>query len=281
MILVVGASGLVGSELCRQAGADAVGAARNIDGMATDAVDLLDRASIDAALVRHAPSTVAVCSAWPYVDGCESDPVRSHRDNVETVENLIAATAGTKTRILFFSTDHVFDGKKPGRCVESDPVHPLSVYARHKREVEERLLARGLSLICRTAWVFGIEARRKNFVYRVIGHARDRSELKVPSGQSGCPTWTGWLCESALELLREGTEGIVHLTGEQEFTKAQWATQIVESLGLTGLKLTETEWSLSGQIAPRPDRVALSSERHPFKQGPVDQILRALPLLHG
>lgn len=270
-LLVVGASGLVGAELVRQSGA--VGAARHLEGAATLVVDLLDPATIDAALKQVAPDVVAICSAWPYVDGCESDPARSHRDNVQTVQNLAAAT---NCKLLFFSTDHVFDGRKPGKYVESDTVNPLSVYAKHKREVEELLLTRGRSLICRTAWVFGVEARKKNFVYRVIAHARDGTELKVPSGQSGCPTWTGWLCESALALLGQGTEGVVHLTGEREFTKAQWATQIVASLGLPALKLTETDWRLAGQVAPRPDRVALASERHPFRQPDVGGILKAL-----
>src|SRR4051812_7362083 len=105
-LLVVGASGLVGSELCRRGGFEGGGAARKVEGAATVVLALLDRGSIDAALSRSAPQTVAVCSAWPYVDGCEKEPERSHRENVETVANLVAATAGSKTGILFFSTDH-------------------------------------------------------------------------------------------------------------------------------------------------------------------------------
>ncbi len=275
---VVGASGLVGSELGRRASptATVLGSARKVEGAATRVVDLLDRAAIELALKDFAPEAIAICSAWPYVDGCESDPARSHRDNVSTVQNLVAATAGSRARLLFFSTDHVFDGKKDGRYVESDAVHPLSVYAKHKREVEVLLLERGRSLICRTAWVFGLEARKKNFVYRVLSHARDGTELKVPSGQSGCPTWTGWLCEAALTLLGQDMEGVVHLTGEREFTKAQWATLIVQALQLPALKLTETDWRLAGQVAPRPDRVALTSERHAFRQPEVEGILKAL-----
>lgn len=271
-LLVVGASGLVGSELVRQSGG--IGAARNREGAATLKVDLLDRASIDSALREAQPDTIAICSAWPYVDGCEQDPLRSHRDNVETVENL--AAAAPRAKLVFFSTDHVFDGRKAGRYVESDAVNPLSVYAKHKRETEELLLKRGNALICRTAWVFGVEARKKNFVYRVLTHAKDGTELKVPTGQSGCPTWTGWLCESTLKLLADGVEGVVHLTGEREFTKAQWARQIVDALGLPPFPLTETDWRLSGQVAPRPDRVALASERHPYRQPDVAGILKTL-----
>ncbi len=275
-LLVVGASGLVGSELHRQGGPGTIGAARHVDGAATAAMDLLDRASIDRVLQSHSPDVIALCSAWPYVDGCESDPARSHRDNVETVQNMIAATRGSAAKLIFYSTDHVFDGRKDGPYVESDPVNPLSVYARHKLETERLLLERGNSLVCRTAWVFGVEARRKNFVYRVVGHVKDGTELKVPSGQSGCPTWTHWLCASTLTLLRRGLDGVVHLTGNRETTKAQWARLIVESLGLPALKLTETDWRLAGQVAPRPDRVAVTSERHELRQADPGEILKAL-----
>ena len=116
----------------------------------------------------------------------------------------VTATAASPAKLVFFSSDHVFDGKKSGKYVESDAVNPLSVYAKHKREVEELLLRRGHTLICRTAWVFGAEARKKNFVYRVRSHALEGTELKVPSVQSVCPTWTGWLCESTLKLLGDG-----------------------------------------------------------------------------
>jgi dTDP-4-dehydrorhamnose reductase len=276
-LLVLGASGLVGSELCRRAGGEAtvLGAARHVEGAATRVIDLADPASVVEGLKHFEPDAVAICSAWPHVDGCESDPARSHRENVQTVQNLVDATAGSRTRLLFFSTDHVFDGKKQGRYVESDPVNPLSVYAKHKREVEELLLTRGHSLICRTAWVFGVEARRKNFVYRVIEHARSGLELKVPSDQSGCPTWTGWLCESAWRLLADGAEGIVHLAGEGEFTKAQWAREISGSLGLPAVNVVEADWRLT-QVAPRPNRVAMASERHRLQQPDVTGILKAL-----
>src|SRR5207248_1223616 len=106
------------------------------------------------------PTHVAIASAWPHVDGCEVDPARSRRENVETVENLLSELPG-ETPVVFYSTDAVFDGESRGAYVESSPVSPRSVYARHKREIEELLLARGRALVARTAWVFGEEIRRK------------------------------------------------------------------------------------------------------------------------
>ena len=279
-LAVMGASGLVGAELMRVArtrGHVAIGAARNVRGEATHTVDLADRKSIATFLEVTRPSHVVVASAWPYVDGCESDPERSHRDNVETVTNLIAE-ASPETRIVFFSTDHVFDGKKDRPYVESDATNPLSVYAKHKLAVEELLLARGHSLITRTAWVFGEELGKKNFVYRVATSARAGETMKVPTEQSGCPTSSRWLSEATLTLLEAETDGIVHLTGSAPFTKKEWALAIVAALGLPSLNVEEVDWQKSGQIAPRPVHVALRSERHSLVQPPVRGMLATLSI---
>lgn len=277
-LLVIGASGLVGSALVRAArdrGLEAVGAARTARGDATVEVNLLDRAGIVRALAAVRPDAVAICSAWPHVDGCEADPTRSERENVGTVRNLLEALGeGSTTPVLFFSTDHVFDGAKEV-YVESDAVRPLSVYAKHKRAVEELLLSRGHALVARTAWVFGAEPRRKNFVYRVLDAAKTGETLRVPEAQGGCPTWAGWLATSALRAFCEGTQGLLHLTGERYFTKAEWARFIATSLELGPLEVREMSWSEAGQVAPRPARVALRSERLSLAHPPLADVLRA------
>ncbi|MEO8797748.1 MAG: sugar nucleotide-binding protein, partial [Polyangiaceae bacterium] len=144
-LAVIGASGLVGAELFTRAnerGVEVVGAARHVRGSATHVVDLADQKSIAAFVESVAPTHVVVGSAWPYVDGCEADPARSHRDNVETVANLLAVVRAS-TKVVFYSTDHVFDGTKDGPYVESDATNPLSIYAKHKLETERLLLTRG------------------------------------------------------------------------------------------------------------------------------------------
>jgi dTDP-4-dehydrorhamnose reductase len=279
-LAVIGASGLVGAELVRRARAQNIataGAARTVRGEATTAVDLSDRKSLAAFFENESPTHIAVAAAWPYVDGCEKDPARSHRENVETIENVIAE-AGSKIKIVFFSTDHVFDGKKATSYVESDATNPLSVYAKHKLEVEQLLGARGNSLVVRTAWVFGEELGKKNFVYRVAAAARAGELLKVPEKQSGCPTWTGWLTETTLSLLNDDANGIVHVTGNQAFSKRDWAIEIADALSLAGLRVEEASWTESGQIAPRPAHVALKSERHTYVQPPVRGLLAELSI---
>ncbi|MFL5322274.1 MAG: SDR family oxidoreductase [Myxococcaceae bacterium] len=274
-LLIIGASGLVGTELARRgrALAEILGTARNVRGEATVALDYTRPDDVQTAINRFNPTHLAIGAAWPHVDGCEQDPARSERENVQTIRT-VAELAPPDCRILFFSTDHVFDGKKPF-YVESDAVNPLSVYAKHKRVAEEVLLARGRSLIARTAWVFGPEERRKNFVYRVVDASSSKKPLMVPVRQAGCPTYAGWLADSALSLLFDGTDGIVHLAGPDCLTKAEWARTIAEALELPDVIVEERSWAESGQVAPRPERVALRSERHRLTQGPAAKILRA------
>jgi dTDP-4-dehydrorhamnose reductase len=263
-LLVVGASGLVGGELARRAraaGFDVCGVARSVRGEATRCLDLADRAALERVLDDVRPSIVAICSAYAHVDGCERDPTRSHRENVETVQNLVAATRNTDVGLIFYSSDHVFDGARE-TYVESDAVAPMSVYARHKRAVEELLLERGHSLVVRTAWVFGTDLRRKNFVYRVIDAAQGGAQLRLPVGQAGCPTFSGWLADATVALLWDAVEGVAHLSGGELLTKAEWMRLVVHTLGLPACEPIEVPWDAAGQVAPRPEKVRLRSERH-------------------
>lgn len=260
-LLVVGASGLVGSEVMRAASSwTAHGVARTVFGPATESMDLLDVSAIERVVSRVNPEVVVVASAWPWVDGCEKEPERSFRENVQTVKNLLRVV-GPSVRVAFFSTEHVFDGRAE-TYDENAKVNPLSVYAKHKRAVEELLLERGKSLIARTSYVFGAEERRKNFMYRVLDASENGTPLKVPTAQAGMPTWARWLAKSTLALLERGSDGVVHLVGPEVLTKAEWARLMARGLSLKSLEIVEVPWQESGQIAPRPERVRLVSSRH-------------------
>lgn len=302
-LLVVGASGLVGSEVMRAAsqaelklptgprvpfssspssvaessmliaapGRVTLGVARTVSGFATRAMDLLDPRAIAAVVNDFKPDGVVIASAWPHVDGCEQEPARSTRENVQTVKNLLAAL-GDSVRVAFFSTEHVFDGKA-AEYDERSKTNPLSVYAKHKRDVEELLLTRGNAMVARTSYVFGVEAKRKNFMYRVIDASEKKTPLKVPSKQAGMPTWAVWLAKSAVQLLDQGFEGIAHLTGPQVLTKGEWAALLAKGLALPDVEITEVPWQESGQIAPRPERVRLISTKHDLHHPPLLELL--------
>lgn len=275
-LLVVGASGLVGTEVMQAAqdtGHQVLGVARTVSGLATRAMDLLDPRAIEVVVNDFAPEAVVIASAWPWVDGCEQDPARSERENVQTVKNVLQVI-GHQPRVVFFSTEHVFDGHAE-RYDEGAATHPLSVYAKHKRVVEELLLARGRSLVARTSYVFGAEARRKNFMYRVIDASEQRAPLKVPTAQAGLPTWSRWLARSSLTLLGRAFDGLAHLTGPDVLTKGEWARLLATGLALPNVEIVEVPWQESGQVAPRPERVRLVSTKHDLHHPPLLELLTA------
>ena len=276
-MLVFGASGLVGSHVFAEAsrrGWRVTGAARHVDGQATEPVDLTERDSVERLISRCEPSVVVIASAFAWVDGCEKDPGRSHRENVETVEQLCDALGRANTRLVFYSTDHVFNGKKHV-YVEDDTPHPLNVYAKHKLEAEGLLLRHGHALIARTSYVFGREHRRKSFLYRVIDAAKSGQPLRVPAAQAGMPTWAGWLASATLELVEQKVDGVVHLVGPEVLTKAEWARRLAAGLGLPAVEVIETTAAEAGQLAPRPDRVHLATLRHQLRHPPLDSLLEA------
>jgi dTDP-4-dehydrorhamnose reductase len=150
------------------------------------------------------------------------------------------------------------------------------VYARDKRRVEEMLLERGRALVVRTAWLFGPELAQKNFAYTVIRGARGATPLSLPVGQSGCPTFSGWLAESTLQLLAQTMEGVVHLTGAELLTKADWARLLVSALRLPPCEIREVSWDAAGQVAPRPKSVRLRSTRHRLEHPQLRSVLTRL-----
>ncbi len=271
--LVVGASGLVGNFVHQYAGAagPCLGVARSVSGQATRAVDLGDSAQVARIVEQQKPDIVYICSAWPHVDGCEQDPQRSYRENVQTVLNLTDGVSAA-TKLVFFSSDHVFDGTQNKYQVNDIP-SPLSVYAKHKAEVEAILLQRGNALVIRTSYVFGPEARRKNFIYRVIDCCLKQTVLSVAMLQGGMPTSAPWLAQTAVQLASARTTGLVHLVGPEWLTKHDWAQRIAAGLQLSALQCVETTAANAGQVAPRPNRVFLTVSPTPTPHPPLEQVL--------
>ena len=148
-----------------------------------------------------AGGTVINCAAYTDVDGAESDPERAHAVNADGARNVAEAAE----RVIYVSTDYVFDGSKREPYVESDPIAPLSVYgaleargrAGHRRGQPEPP-HRSLVLALRTP-AAGTSSRR------CCALGRERGELRVVDDQVGCPTFTGHLAE-ALVTLAAGDE---------------------------------------------------------------------------
>jgi dTDP-4-dehydrorhamnose reductase len=211
----------------------------------------------DAAAVREAlaGATVINCAAYADVDGAESHSAAAHAVNEEGARN-VAEAAG---RVLYVSTDYVFDGSKKAPYVESDATAPIQEYGRSKLAGEHATAeANPDHLIVRSSWLFGAAGR--NFVETILDLASERDELRVVEDQVGCPTFTGHLAEALLALAAGGERGLMHVAGGGWCSWFEFARAIVKRVGVDS-QVQPCSSDEFPRPARRPAYSVLASER--------------------
>ena len=208
---------MLGQDIMRAAGGHAIALTR------AD-LDVTDAYAVGEAL---AGTTVINCAAYTDVDGAESAPERAHAVNADGARNVAKAAE----RVLYVSTDYVFDGAKREPYVESDAPGPLSVYGASKAAGERATAeANPNHLIVRASWLFGRGA--KNFVETMLALGRARNELRVVDDQLGCPTFTGHLAEPLLALAAGHERGVLHAAGGDSCSWFEFAREILKRAGI-------------------------------------------------
>jgi dTDP-4-dehydrorhamnose reductase len=182
-LLVLGAGGQVGHELCRLAWP----AGYQLAAFGRDSVDITEHDAVVAAVARERPDIVINAAAYTAVDRAESEPDAAWAGNCTGPANLAAACHGAAIPLIHLSTDYVFDGSKTAPYREDDPVKPLGIYGSSK-EAGDRAVRDALArhVILRTAWVYS--AHGHNFVKTMLRLAGERPLLRVVADQIGSPT---------------------------------------------------------------------------------------------
>jgi dTDP-4-dehydrorhamnose reductase len=236
---------MLGQDVMRAAGDGAVG-------LTHAELDVTDAAAAAEAL---AGATVINCAAYTNVDGAEEDPGTANAVNAEGARNVAEAAA----RVVYVSTDYVFDGSKPAPYVESDPVNPLSEYGRSKLAGERATLtASPQSLVVRTSWLFGAGGR--NFVTTMLRAGEERGQVRVVDDQVGCPTFTGHLADALVALAEGHGHGFLHVVGSGSCSWFEFARAIFERAGMdVDVRPCTTEEF--PRPAARPANSVLATER--------------------
>lgn len=195
------------------------------------ALDVTDPAAVEAAVGAHRPEAVIQCAAYTRVDDAERDEVAAHRVNAESTLHLARICRAVGARLVYPSTDYVFDGTATVPYRPDSPTSPLGAYGRSKLAGEAAAREAGDHLIVRTSWLYGTGG--KNFVSTIVERARQGTPLRVVDDQRGSPTWTGTLARVlALLLEREAPAGIYHAANRGETT---WYGLALEALRLSGI----------------------------------------------
>jgi dTDP-4-dehydrorhamnose reductase len=252
VVLVTGAGGQVGRALRTEIPEARFQAHADLD--VTDAAAVRD-VVVGVDLVIH-------LAAMTNVDECERDPERANAVNAAGTRNVVEAV-GDRARVIYVSTDYVFDGRKHEEYAEDDPPAPLNVYGRSKLSGEEYVRRLPQNLIVRTSWVFGVG---RNFVTTILEAARIGGPVRVVDDQRGRPTYAQDLAASLAHLVRTRTAGFLHVAGDGE--AATWADLAELALGAAGVSAaveridSETYRRRAGRlVAPRPANSVLSLER--------------------
>jgi dTDP-4-dehydrorhamnose reductase len=241
-VTIFGASGLLGQALMREWQGD------EVVGLSSRDVDLRDAERVRDAVQKTRPEWIVLSAAYTDVDGCESHQDLAFGVNRDGAVNVAAAAKGVGAKLVFLSSDYVFDGTKTSPYEIDDARNPQSVYGRSKAEAEVRLLdVLPECCIARTSWLFG--AGGKCFPDTILKLAASRPALDVVNDQRGCPTYSVDLARAIIALCRKNANGIVHVTNAGDCSWFEFAREIVTASGLS----TEVR-PISTQQMPRPAR---------------------------
>jgi dTDP-4-dehydrorhamnose reductase len=236
-VTLFGASGLLGQELVHKlsgnglSGNDPSRDDDQLSALSSKDADLRDRALVREVIRDSRPDWVILSAAYTDVDGCESNRDLAFAVNCEGAVNVAEAASEAGSRLLFLSTDYVFDGTKRSPYEITDARNPTSVYGESKARAEERLIEI-LPEVCiaRTSWLFGHGG--KCFPAAILKLASTRPELSVVNDQRGSPTFTRDLASALVELCRANARGIVHVTNSGNCTWYDIATEIMRASSL-------------------------------------------------
>lgn len=251
-ITIFGATGLLGKALMSEWTEDEVTGFGSKDG------DIRDLQVVLELVQRSRPDWIILAAAYTDVDGCETHGDLAFDVNRGGAVNVARAAKQHSARLLFLSTDYVFDGTKTKPYTTADPRAPRSVYGKSKAEAEVQL-QQILPECCivRTSWLFGTGG--KCFPDTILKLAASRPQLEVVGDQRGSPTYSVDLARAIVQLCRKGASGVVHATNRGECSWYEFAREDI-AMARADTVVRETTSDKFVRPAERPKYSVLSPD---------------------
>ena len=277
-VLVTGVKGQLGYDVVNELekrGMTAIG----VD---IDEMDITDAVSVNKVIKEAAPDAVIHCAAYTAVDAAEDNVELCRKVNAEGTANIAEVCKELDIKMMYISTDYVFDGQGERPWEPDDERHPLNVYGQTKYEGEVAVTdALDKYFIVRIAWVFGVNG--KNFIKAILNKAKTVDTLTVVNDQFGSPTYTYDLARLLVDMIQTEKYGFYHATNEGICTWYEFACEIFRQAGLN-VKVDPVSADQYPAKAKRPSNSRMSKEKlteNGFEKLPTwqDALQRYLPLI--
>ncbi len=256
-VLVTGVKGQLGYDVVNEL------TARGHEAIGVDVqdMDITDAEAVDRVIKAAAPDAVIHCAAYTAVDAAEDNEEICRRVNAGGTQNIANVCKELDIKMIYISTDYVFNGEGERPWEPDDRREPVSVYGQTKYEGElavQNTLEK--YFIVRIAWVFGING--KNFVKTMLKLAETHDTLRVVDDQFGSPTYTFDLSKLLVDMIETEKYGVYHATNEGICSWYEFACAIFKEAGL-GDKITVNPVSTAeyGAKASRPANSRMSKEK--------------------
>jgi dTDP-4-dehydrorhamnose reductase len=261
-IMVTGAEGQLGRALCRQLGEQAIPCNRR-------SLDVTDVDQVRSMLDQLRPAAIINCAAYTNVDLAETQPDLCWAINAHAVAKLAGECERTGATLVQVSTDYVFgaDSLRTTPYSENDRPGPQSVYAQSKLEGEQNAALCQRHFVVRTCGLFGLTARRSNFVETMLRLANEGSLLRVVNDQKCTPSYASHLAAAVLFLLQTAEYGAYHIVNQGETTWFTFACEILRQAGID-IDVEPITTEQLGAPAPRPRYSVLDTGKYQALGGP-------------
>lgn len=254
-VLVTGAKGQLGTDLMNEL------AKRGIEGIGVDVqeMDITDAEACRRVIKNSGADAVIHCAAYTAVDAAEDNVDLCRRINGEGTRNVAQACKEADVKLMYISTDYVFDGQGTRPWEPDDERHPLNVYGQTKYEGE--LAVEELSdkyFIVRIAWVFGVAG--KNFIKTMLRLGKERGAVSVVDDQVGSPTYTYDLARLLVDMIQTDKYGHYHATNEGLCSWYEFAKEIFRQAGMD-VPVTPVSSDAFPAKATRPSNSRLNKDK--------------------
>ena len=213
-------------------------------------LDILDLQKLVNKFQEISPNVVINCAAYTKVDQAEKEQDLAYQVNAIGAKNVSFATFKINAKVVYFSTDYVFDGWKGAPYNEFDKPNPISVYGKSKLLGETYTKEHNPNhLILRISWLYGING--SNFVKTIIRLAKEKGELRVVNDQFGSPTYTLDVVKQTWKLIQDDSIGLYHSSNIGQTTWFEFAKRIIEKLNLNS-KVVPIKTEEFPSLAKRP-----------------------------